>query len=230
MSVIETRIDIRGPGYRDNLTHNTGQIALLRARLSEVVIGGRDAHIRRHRERGKLLVRERIDFIVDDGSAFLELSSLAAWGQYGNEVPGAGIVTGVGMVAGRPCMFIANDATVKGGSFFHETVKKHIRAQEIAQRLRVEPQLMRQFRRDHRQEGAVELAQHIGHEEGEEDAQGLHLISWPMRFSAGPVAQGLIWATCSAEGACCMRSPDGSAGSERGAGSTSRRPARSHAR
>ncbi|MFZ2392762.1 carboxyl transferase domain-containing protein, partial [Rhodoferax sp.] len=137
MSVIETRIDIRGPGYRDNLTHNTGQIALLRARLSEVVIGGRDAHIRRHRERGKLLVRERIDFIVDDGSAFLELSSLAAWGQYGNEVPGAGIVTGVGMVAGRPCMFIANDATVKGGSFFHETVKKHIRAQEIAERLRL---------------------------------------------------------------------------------------------
>ena len=137
MSVIQTLVDVRGPGFRDNLAHHAGQVDLLRARLAEVATGGRDAHIRRHRERGKLLVRERIDFIVDDGSAFLELSPLAAWDQYGNEVPGAGIVTGVGMVAGRPCMFIANDATVKGGSFFHETVKKHVRAQEIAERLRL---------------------------------------------------------------------------------------------
>src|SRR3990167_6899327 len=113
------------------------QVEPWRTRLSGVANGGRDAHIQRHRARGKLLLRERIDFIVDDGSAFLELSPLAAWDQYGNEVPGAGIVTGVGMVAERPCMFIANDATVKGGSFFHEPVKKHVRAQEIAERLRL---------------------------------------------------------------------------------------------
>jgi 3-methylcrotonyl-CoA carboxylase beta subunit len=137
MSVIETLVDVRGPVFRANLTHHAEQLDLLRVRLLDAATGARDAHIQRHRERGKLLVRERIDFIVDDGSAFLELSPLAAWGQYGNEVPGAGIVTGVGMVAGRPCMFIANDATVKGGSFFHETVKKHVRAQEIAQRLRL---------------------------------------------------------------------------------------------
>jgi 3-methylcrotonyl-CoA carboxylase beta subunit len=117
--------------------HGRQQLSLLRERLAMVAVGGRDAHIERHRARGKLLARERIDFACDDGTAFLELSPLAAWGQYGNEVPAAGIVTGVGIVAGQPCMFIANDATVKGGSFFHETVKKHRRAQEIAWRLRL---------------------------------------------------------------------------------------------
>lgn len=75
MSVIQTLVDVQGPGFRDNLAHHAGQIALLRARLAEVATGGRDAHIQRHRERGKLLVRERIDFIVDDGSAFLELAA-----------------------------------------------------------------------------------------------------------------------------------------------------------
>jgi len=124
MTQIESRIDTRGDAYAQALGQGRSQVEMLRARLVAVANGGRDAHIRRHRERGKLLVRERIDFLVDDGSPFLELSPLAAWGQYGNEVPGAGIVTGVGMVAGRPCMLIANDATVKGGSFFHETVKK----------------------------------------------------------------------------------------------------------
>jgi 3-methylcrotonyl-CoA carboxylase beta subunit len=113
------------------------ELAQLRERLTHVSWGGRDAHIARHRARGKMLARERIDLVVDDAAAFLELSPLAAWGQYGNEVPSAGVVTGIGIVAGQPCMFIANDATVKGGSFFHETVKKHRRAQEIAWRLRL---------------------------------------------------------------------------------------------
>uniref|UniRef100_UPI001ADF4375 acyl-CoA carboxylase subunit beta n=1 Tax=Pararhodobacter sp. SW119 TaxID=2780075 RepID=UPI001ADF4375 len=94
-------------------------------------------HVARHRTRGKLLVRDRVDRLCDPGTAFLELSSLAAWGQYDNAVPGAGIVTGIGIVQGRPVMLIANDATVKGGSFFHETVKKHVRAQEIAANLRL---------------------------------------------------------------------------------------------
>jgi 3-methylcrotonyl-CoA carboxylase beta subunit len=137
MTAITSRIDVRGAAYQKNLAHTQAHIDTLHERLAHVMHGGRDAHIQRHRARGKLLARERIDFLVDDGSAFLELSPLAAWGQYNNEVPGGGIVTGIGMVAGRPCMFIANDATVKGGSFFHETVKKHVRAQEIAERLRL---------------------------------------------------------------------------------------------
>ncbi|MDP5350478.1 MAG: methylcrotonoyl-CoA carboxylase, partial [Paracoccaceae bacterium] len=109
----------------------------LRARLAQVTQGGTPAHVTRHLARGKLVVRDRIDRLCDPGTAFLELSSLAAWGQYGNEVPGAGIVTGIGIVQGRPVAIIANDATVKGGSFFHETVKKHARAQEIAANLRL---------------------------------------------------------------------------------------------
>ncbi|WP_418319805.1 carboxyl transferase domain-containing protein [Piscinibacter sakaiensis] len=135
MAVIRSRLDLR-PGARASAAGQQ-QLQLLHERLAAAASGGRDAHIQRHRERGKLLARERIDFVVDDASAFLELSPLAAWGQYGNDVPGAGIVTGIGIVAGQPCMFIANDATVKGGSFFHETVKKHRRAQEIAWRLRL---------------------------------------------------------------------------------------------
>jgi len=137
VSVIVSRVDVRGDTYSAALAHGRLQVQTLRERLAHVASGGRDAHIRRHRERGKMLARERIDFLVDDASAFLELSPLAAWGQYGNEVSGAGIVTGVGVIDGKACMLIANDATVKGGSFFHETVKKHRRAQEIAQRLRL---------------------------------------------------------------------------------------------
>jgi 3-methylcrotonyl-CoA carboxylase beta subunit len=137
MTAITSRIDVRGEVYQKNLAYMQTHIDTLHERLAHAMHGGRDAHIKRHRARGKMLARERIDFLVDDGSAFLELSPLAAWDQYNNEVPGGGIVTGIGMVAGRPCMFIANDATVKGGSFFHETVKKHVRAQEIAARLRL---------------------------------------------------------------------------------------------
>lgn len=111
--------------------------ALLRARMAQVTEGGSAAHVARHLARGKLLVRDRIDRLCDPGTAFLELSPLAAWGQYDNEVPGAGIVTGIGIVQGRPVAIIANDATVKGGSFFHETVRKHARAQEIAANLRL---------------------------------------------------------------------------------------------
>ena len=104
----------------------------LRGRHRRALEGGGAKLRARHVERGKIPVRERIDLLLDPFSPFLELSPLAAWGLYGNEVPSAGIVTGIGIVAGVPCMVIANDATVKGGSFFHETVKKHLRAQEIA--------------------------------------------------------------------------------------------------
>lgn len=104
----------------------------LRAHHAHTLAGGGPAMTQRHRDRGKIPVRERIDFLLDPFSPFLELSPLAAHGLYEGQVPSAGIVTGIGMVSGTPCMLIANDATVKGGSFFHETVRKHIRAQEIA--------------------------------------------------------------------------------------------------
>jgi 3-methylcrotonyl-CoA carboxylase beta subunit len=107
-------------------------IEVLRERHRHVLAGGGAKLQQRHRERGKIPVRERIDHLIDPLSPFLETSPLAAWELYGNEVPCAGVVTGIGMVVGIPCAIIANDATVKGGSFFQETVKKHLRMQEIA--------------------------------------------------------------------------------------------------
>lgn len=132
MSQLRTDVNVASDIFASNHAAQAARVDLLRERIVEATSGGRPDQVDRHRSRGKLLVRERIDLLVDPGTAFLELSSLAAWGQYGNEVPGAGIVTGVGLVHGLPCVVIANDATVKGGSFYHETVQKHIRAQEIA--------------------------------------------------------------------------------------------------
>jgi 3-methylcrotonyl-CoA carboxylase beta subunit len=131
MPIIESRIGT-GADRQQKQTAYGALIQTLRERHAHVLAGGGDKLRARHRERGKIPVRERIDLLVDPLSPFLELSPLAAWELYGNAVPGAGIVTGIGVVAGTPCMIIANDATVKGGSFFHETVKKHLRAQEIA--------------------------------------------------------------------------------------------------
>jgi acetyl-CoA carboxylase carboxyltransferase component len=105
----------------------------LRARTARVAAGGDEKAIERHRSRGKLLARERIDLLVDPGTAFLELNALAAWDVYENQAPSAGIVTGIGVVEGRECVIVANDATVKGGSYFPLTVKKHLRAQEVAE-------------------------------------------------------------------------------------------------
>jgi 3-methylcrotonyl-CoA carboxylase beta subunit len=107
-------------------------VAELRERLALVRQGGDERARQRHLQRGKLLVRDRVDRLLDPGSAFLELSPLAAWDLYGERVPSAGIVTGIGKIAGRCCMVVANDATVKGGTYFPVTVKKHLRAQEIA--------------------------------------------------------------------------------------------------
>jgi 3-methylcrotonyl-CoA carboxylase beta subunit len=104
----------------------------LRARLAVVRQGGSQAARRKHTDRGKLLVRDRIDRLIDPGSPFLELSALAATGMYDGAVPSAGVVTGIGIVQGRPCVIVANDATVKGGTYYPITVKKHLRAQEIA--------------------------------------------------------------------------------------------------
>jgi acetyl-CoA carboxylase carboxyltransferase component len=108
-------------------------VAELRDRTAAVALGGGEAAVARHRSRGKLTARERVDLLVDPGSAFLELGQLAAWETYGGEAPSAGIVTGIGVVEGRHCVVVANDATVKGGSYFPLTVKKHLRAQEVAE-------------------------------------------------------------------------------------------------
>ncbi|HLG88510.1 MAG TPA: carboxyl transferase domain-containing protein [Alphaproteobacteria bacterium] len=132
LPILSSNIITSSPSFQENRAHYAGLIKDLRAALAHSLAGGGKTHVNRHHKRGKLLVRDRIDLLVDPMSAFLELSPLAAWKLYGNDVPAAGIVTGIGIVQGTPCMIIANDATVKGGSFFHETVKKHVRAQEIA--------------------------------------------------------------------------------------------------
>lgn len=137
MRRLSSSINITSERFVRNREAQNARIALLRERMAEATRGGRIDMVERHRARGKLPVRERVDLLVDPGTAFLELSSLAAWGQYRGEVPGAGIVTGIGIVGGLPCMVIANDATIKGGSFYHETVQKHIRAQEIAEQNRL---------------------------------------------------------------------------------------------
>src|SRR6188768_3254532 len=107
-------------------------VADLRERLEVARRGGSESSRERHTSRGKLLVRERVDRLLDPGSPFLELSPLAATGMYDDAVPSAGIVTGIGRVSGRECVVVANDATVKGGTYYPITVKKHLRAQEIA--------------------------------------------------------------------------------------------------
>jgi acetyl-CoA carboxylase carboxyltransferase component len=112
-------------------------VAELRERTALVAAGGGEKALERHRSRGKLPARERVDRLVDPGSAFLELNALAAWDLYDGQAPSAGIVTGIGVVSGRQVVIVANDATVKGGSYFPLTVKKHLRAQEVARQNRL---------------------------------------------------------------------------------------------
>lgn len=133
MTSFQTRVEIQSEEFTANQAATDMLTAKLHDRIAQAIRGGADRLRDRHRERGKLLARDRIDRVIDPGTAFLELSPLAAWGQYGGDVNAAGIVTGIGIVHGQPVTIIANDATVKGGSFFHETVKKHARAQEIAE-------------------------------------------------------------------------------------------------
>lgn len=137
MSQLQSNIDTLSDSYQQNQCAYEARLTLLRDRLARFTASGRAEHIARHHKRGKLLVRDRIDLLIDPATPFLELSPLAAWGQYDNQLPSAGIVTGIGIIAGTPCVIIANDATVKGGSFYAETVKKHIRAQEIAEQHRL---------------------------------------------------------------------------------------------
>src|SRR5215213_2435965 len=116
-------------------SHRDEHLALvdqLRAKLAAAALGGPERARERHISRGKLLPRERVDGLLDPGSPFLELTPLAADGMYDDECPGAGMITGIGRVSGRECVIVANDATVKGGTYFPITVKKHLRAQEVA--------------------------------------------------------------------------------------------------
>ena len=132
MQTIQSRIRTDSPEYEANHYKMTALVAELRDRLARAREGGGARYLERHREQGKLPVRERIDLLLDEGSPFLELSALAAWEMYDNEAPGASLVTGVGRVAGREVLVVANDATVKGGTYYPMTVKKHVRAQQIA--------------------------------------------------------------------------------------------------
>ena len=132
MDVIDTHIDSGSERFRSNQERMAALVAELKARREQARQGGDARYLQRHREQGKLPVRERIDKLLDPGSPFLELSPLAAWDLYDNEAPGAGIVTGIGRVSGREVLVVANDATVKGGTYYPITVKKHVRAQQVA--------------------------------------------------------------------------------------------------
>ena len=132
MAKIASKIEIRSSEFADNRAAMQALVDDLRAALQRNAAGGSEAARAKHTKAGKLLARERINQLLDDGSPFLELSALAAQGVYGEELPGAGLITGIGRVSGRECMVVANDPTVKGGTYYPLTVKKHLRAQEIA--------------------------------------------------------------------------------------------------
>ena len=132
MAVLETSINPRSKGFRANAKAMAGLVEDLRGQVAKVAGGGGERSMQRHLDRGKLAPRERVRRVTDPGSPFLEFSQLAAWGMYGDEAPGAGIITGIGRVMGQECVIICNDATVKGGTYYAMTVKKHLRAQEIA--------------------------------------------------------------------------------------------------
>ncbi|MFN4090664.1 MAG: carboxyl transferase domain-containing protein [Alphaproteobacteria bacterium] len=137
MPVLTSNAVPRSAEFKKNAAALRTMVHDLRAQVARVEAGGGDRARQRHLDRGKLLPRDRVRELLDPGSPFLELSQLAAHGMYGDDVPGAGIVTGIGRVSGQECVIVANDATVKGGTYYGITVKKHLRAQEIAQQNRL---------------------------------------------------------------------------------------------
>jgi 3-methylcrotonyl-CoA carboxylase beta subunit len=130
--VLTSKLDLDSPEAKARAAHNRALAEALRARVAEAALGGSEKARERHTARGKLLPRERVERLLDPGSPFLEIGQLAAGGVYDDEIPGAGMIAGIGRVSGRQCMIVANDATVKGGTYYPLTVKKHLRAQEIA--------------------------------------------------------------------------------------------------
>ncbi|MBI3161483.1 MAG: methylcrotonoyl-CoA carboxylase [Chloroflexi bacterium] len=133
METLSSALDPQSPEFKANTEHNRALARELKKRLAHAREGGGEKYRKRHEEQGKLFVRERIERLLDPGAPFLELSALAAINLYNNEAPSAGIVTGIGRISNREALIIANDATVKGGSYFPMTVKKHLRAQQIAE-------------------------------------------------------------------------------------------------
>jgi 3-methylcrotonyl-CoA carboxylase beta subunit len=137
MTVLDSKLNPRSDEFRVAAEHMRGLVDDLKAKVALVAAGGGEAARAKHLARGKLLPRERVTMLLDPGTPFLELSQLAACGMYKDEAPSAGIITGVGRVAGRECVIVCNDATVKGGTYYPMTVKKHVRAQEIARENRL---------------------------------------------------------------------------------------------
>ena len=133
MSTIQSKVNVRSEEFASNSSHMQGLVDDLNRRIEEVRKGGGEKYQQRHVERGKLLARDRINALIDPGSPFLELSQLAAYQVYADSVPAAGIICGIGRVAGQECIIVANDATVKGGTYYPISVKKHLRAQTIAE-------------------------------------------------------------------------------------------------
>jgi 3-methylcrotonyl-CoA carboxylase beta subunit len=133
LELIESILNAQSEQFQKNKASMQKMLDELKKRIDLARLGGGKDAIQKHKARGKLTARERIEAIIDPDSAFLEFSSLAAWGMYDDQAPSAGVITGIGVVHGTECVFVANDATVKGGTYFPMTVKKHLRAQEIAQ-------------------------------------------------------------------------------------------------
>src|SRR6267154_1484842 len=129
---LRSSIDPASAEFAHNADAMRALVAELREKLNSVAGGGGEVSRKRHLSRGKMLARQRVDLLIDPGTAFLELSPLAAYGLYGGDVHSASVITGVGRVSGRECVIVANDATIKGGTYYPMTVKKHLRAQDIA--------------------------------------------------------------------------------------------------
>ncbi|RZL90696.1 MAG: methylcrotonoyl-CoA carboxylase, partial [Variovorax sp.] len=132
MSILESAVQPRSAEFKSNAAAMQALLAQLAGHSTRTALGGPEPSRQRHLSRGKLLPRERVERLLDPGAPFLEFSALAAQGMYGGDVPAGGMITGIGRVAGRECVIVANDATVKGGTYYPVTVKKHLRAQEVA--------------------------------------------------------------------------------------------------
>ncbi|MFN3749143.1 MAG: carboxyl transferase domain-containing protein, partial [Sphingorhabdus sp.] len=130
--VLSTSYNADDPATQARSAHNRALAEELRAKVAQAALGGPEQHRERHVARGKLLPRDRVERLLDPGAPFLEIGQLAANGMYEGDVHGASLITGIGRVSGRECMIVCNDATVKGGTYYPLTVKKHLRAQEIA--------------------------------------------------------------------------------------------------
>jgi len=134
MNTLQSKINIRSEDFKTNQAAMQILVDDLKQKAQQIALGGGEKAREKHLARGKLLPRERVDHLIDAGTAFLEIGQLAAYNVYPDDVPAAGVIAGIGQVNGVTCMIVANDATVKGGTYYPLTVKKHLRAQEIAER------------------------------------------------------------------------------------------------